>query len=431
MASTDRHEALPDGPLRIDAAAAADATRLLAPASILLSREGRVAAIGAPEAVGATGDATVVRLERSVVLPGLVNAHTHLDLTAIGPRPFDAAGGFAEWADLVRRTRPSEPAAIAASVAAGVEASLQGGTAIVGDIAGNRGLEAFAALAATGFRGTSAIEVFGIGRAEDRGIEFLDHLQRSGPRGGLTRLAISPHASYSCGDRLYAHAAAMGVPLATHLAETREELQFCRDATGPLAELLRTVGAWSDDLVGWGCSPIERLAAILGTSGAAIAHGNYLSDRDLGLLAEAATRGPVGIVYCPRASAYFGHGGVDAPHRYRELLDRGVPVALGTDSIICLETPDRLSVLDEMRLLRRRDRVDLATLITMATVHGARLLQEDPATVSLAVGACPEGLLALDLEAPRPNASAEAWLDAALENPRPRWLLPPRWSRRP
>lgn len=423
-------------PLRIDAAAAADADRLLAPATILVGVDGAVAALGSPEAIGPTPEHERIDATDRVAVPGLVNAHTHLDLTSIGPRPFDPAAGFAGWAGAIRRDRPTDPAAIAASVALGIGASLRGGTAILGDIAGNRGLAAFDALRAAGVRGVSFIEVFGIGKAEAAGVAFLDSLPGLHAGSGPTRLGVSPHASYSCGDRLFERAASMGLPVATHLAETLEELEFSRLGTGPLADLLRAVGAWSESLSGWDRSPIARLSATLARSGAAIAHGNYLDDEDLDRLAEAsaAAARPLGLVYCPRASAYFGHPADGHPaHRYRELLARGVPVALGTDSLVCLDTADRLSVLDEMRLLRRRDRADPQALLAMATVHGAALLGEPKARVLLGQGSRPEGILGLRLDRDRAT-SGDAWsrLEAALAGDRaPEWILAPRWSLRP
>ena len=422
-------------PRRIEAAAAADADRVTSPAVLLLDPSGAIEAIGHPEAIGPTEARETLRLPGSVVLPGLVNAHAHLDLTALGTRPFDANAGFSAWAAMIRRDRPSDPEAIAESVRLGVEASRRGGTAIVGDIAGNRGLPAFEALRSAGVRGVSYIEVFGIGRAEPAGCEFVERLAHHADPRTPTRLVISPHASYSCGDRLYEFATSRGLPVATHLAETLEELEFSRSGAGPLADLLRAVGAWNDALSGWNRSPIARLAATLEPSGAAIAHGNYLDDRDVELLAEANARAakPIGLVYCPRASAYFGHPAPGhAPHRYRELLERGVPVALGTDSIVCLDTPQRLSTFDEMRLLRRRDAAEVRELLAMATVHGAALLGEPRASVTLGAGDRPEGLLSVEIaETSRPAVGdALGWLVAAIEvGAMPEWIVPPTWCR--
>ena len=96
-------------------------------------------------------------------------------------------------------------------------------------------------------------------------------------------------------------------------------------------------------------------------------------------------------VCCPRASAYFGHEG----HRWKEMIDAGVNVALGTDSLLCLDTPDRISVIDEMRFLHRTQDADSKTLFAMATVHGAIGLDVDPNLVTLSEGKT-AGLIAFD-----------------------------------
>ena len=224
MAGSGRADASSPVPRRIEAAAAADADRVTSPAVLLLDPSGTIEAIGHPEAIGPTEGKETLRLPGSVVLPGLVNAHAHLDLTALGTRPFDANAGFSAWAAMIRRERPSDPEAIAASVRLGIDASCRGGTAIVGDIAGNHGLPAFEALRSAGVRGVSYIEVFGIGKGEPGGCEFVERLAHHADPRTPTRLGISPHASYSCGDRVYALAASRGLPVATHLAETLEEL---------------------------------------------------------------------------------------------------------------------------------------------------------------------------------------------------------------
>jgi len=93
------------------------------------------------------------------------------------------------------------------------------------------------------------------------------------------------------------------------------------------------------------------------------------------------------VAYCPRASDYFGHHG----HRYRAMIEAGVNVCLGTDSIICHGT---LSILDEMRHLHHRDHTDPATLLAMATTRGMRGLGLEPRDATLAPGASP-GLIAI------------------------------------
>ena len=161
-----------------------------------------------------------------------------------------------------------------------------------------------------------------------------------------------------------------------------------QDGTGRFADLLKSVGAWTPELRGWGVRPVERVHPMLRGSGAALVHLNYLSDADLALLVRDAGADRACVpVYCPRASEYFRHPEPgQAPHRYRELLAAGVPVALGTDSAIVLGDAPTISVLDDMRLLWRRDGTDPMQLLAMATVHGARALDVADACVRLPSG---------------------------------------------
>jgi cytosine/adenosine deaminase-related metal-dependent hydrolase len=367
----------PGGRVAVRLAAAADADRVIAPAVAVFDRSGPLV-VDTPESVGRV-DGPVVELDDHVAMPPLVNAHAHLDLTSVGALSFN--GNFADWIDAVRVRRPTDADRLSASVREGVRRSVRGGTGFIGDIAGAYGLAAVQALreaaAPEGLQGIAYVEVFGIGRSADRGLaqlrELRDHVALHA--GGI-RLGVSPHAPYSCDDAVYAAAAAMGLPLVTHLSEAIEELQFVRDGTGPFVEFLRSFGIWTPELRGWGKRPVERVHPLVRGTGAALVHMNYLSDEDVfTLVRDGAEPNGCVPVYCPRASAYFRHPNPGhEPHRYRELLAAGVPVALGTDSAIVLgEAPD-ISVLDEMRWLWRRDGVEPGTLLAMATEHGARAL---------------------------------------------------------
>jgi aminodeoxyfutalosine deaminase len=168
----------------------------------------------------------------------------------------------------------------------------------------------------------------------------------------------------------------------THLAETLEEAEFVRDARGPFADMLKRIGKWDDAIQATGLSPIEFFQDDLGMSPWLLAHCNYVSDKDLKILAKAG-RGRVSVAYCSVASEYFGH----TSHRYRDMLDAGINVCLGTDSILCQPKSERqpLGILPQMRRLFRRDRTDPGTLLAMATVRGARAIQfhEDSTTLSV------------------------------------------------
>ena len=413
----------PSGRAVVRLAAAVDAARTVAPAVAVLGHQGPIA-VDTPTAIGAV-PGPVLDLPRHVAMPPLVNAHAHLDLTGVGEVPFN--GVFADWAGQVRSRRAQTPEAVAAAVHEGVRRSVAGGTGFIGDIAGNFGLAALESLRSCaeheGLAGVGFVEVFGIGKGSARGVEFLKGLRESvvAERGGI-RLGVSPHAPYSCDDAVYAAAAELGLPLATHLAETLDELQFVRDGSGPFRELLKSVGAWTPELAGWGHGPVERLQEVLQGTGALLVHLNYLDQVEFDRLVQRVTKGRGSVaVYCPRASAFFRHPAKGRPaHRYRDMLAAGLPVALGTDSAIVLGDAPTISVLDEMRLLHRRDATPAATLVAMATVHGAAALGVDPSLVQLPSGAR-RGAARL-LAVPVSAAAAEP-VTGMLESDRPcEWL---------
>jgi 5-methylthioadenosine/S-adenosylhomocysteine deaminase len=160
----------------------------------------------------------------------------------------------------------------------------------------------------------------------------------------------------------------------------------------------------------------DRLAAVPGGR-ILCAHLNDLDD----LAVELVSRLPLSVAYCPRASAYFGHAG----HRYRELRQLGANVCLGTDSIICLDTPGRISTLDDARFLMRRDGLPLADALAMATVAGARALGLPTEPFTLRPGPS-AGLLGIQLQAgARPTTPEDAARILAAAEGDPAWILGP------
>ena len=310
----------------------------------------------------------------SIVFPGLVNAHTHLELTAC-PRPQngEAAASFASWLRhvLLQRARlqPHELSdEVERSIRAGIAQCLRFGVTTVGDISRQCQLTR-PLLARSPLRVVSYGEVQAMAQRRDMLEERLTTaLDASSATDRLT-IGLTPHAPYTVEPHAYAQCLAVakenGLPLATHLAETLEEHQFLAGHSGPLRELWDWLGWWDDQVPHFEGGPI-RLAQSLGLLDypTLLAHVNYCDDDELSLLAA----GRASIVYNPRTHAYFGH----PPHRWQEMLLRGINVAVGTDS--CASSPD-LNIVDELRLLRQLSpNIPAQTLWEMATVRGARAL---------------------------------------------------------
>lgn len=361
----------------------------------------------------ATDRASRIDRPGCILLPALVNAHTHLDLTHIGPRPHDPGGGFVPWVDMVRAHRHTDPRLIHASVALGCRLLRKGGVGIVGDIAGAPAgqptTEPWQALANTGLMGVSYLEFFAIGTRTQASLSRLAALLAAieSRARGRVRLGLQPHAPNTVATRAYEAACRMAarddLSLITHLAESPEERRFIAQGDGPQRDLLRTLGIWDDESaasVGRGLSPVVHLSGCLERFPLHAVHLNQCSDEDLAILATAGTR----VVYCPRASAYFGAEAHFGPHRYQDMLAAGIDVALGTDSVINLpsgvvdEAGLGLSTLDEARFLHRRDGTNPDVLVRMMTTLGCKLLGLDESFACLAAGCTPAGILAVPAE---------------------------------
>lgn len=401
----------------VSAACIVDGSHVHASPGALLLEGREIVAAGPPEAIGEVPDVEHVDLSGTVVMPALVNAHAHLDLTHLDGITFE--GDFIRWIEQVRSARATEDDAIAGSVRAGIERALAGGTALLGDIAGVGSTVPVEVLRASPLGGTSYVEIFGIGRARDRGLGLIRKVVETiAPDAQGVMLGLQPHAPYSCDPQVYQAAMETGLPLCTHLAETPDELEFTMSGSGPLVEMLRRFGLWDESISAMGAHPVDLVHDALGGAPLLAAHLNCIEDAHVERLAG----WPITVAYCPRASAYFGHPRKhQEPHRYRDLLEAGVQVALGTDGAMCLDTPDRISVLDEMRFLYRRDGADPRLLLRMATIGGAQGIGADPSHVTMAPGPV-AGIIALEIDADDPR---EPLTQVMMNSNAPQWVLEP------
>lgn len=344
---------------------------------VLIAGE-RIAALGRADALKkAHPQASVEDLGSTLLTPGLVNAHTHLELShrTAGERP----AGFADWLKRVAPT-PGGPPDIAQAVADGVAQCLRFGVTAVGDISAFPSITR-AELARHPLRAVSYGEI----RAMAGRRRLLDERLRSAADPSFAsdrlRIGLSPHAPYSVEPVGYRRCLELSrrqnMPLATHLAESPDECDFLAHHAGPFRDLWSALGGWDDAVPTFAGGPI-RFAQSLGLldHSALLAHVNYCDDEELNLLAN----GRASVVYCPRTHAYFGH----PPHRWREMLERGINVAVGTDSLA--SNPD-LSVLEELRTLRKlAPEVDPETIWRMGTINAATAIESSDRIGSLTLG---------------------------------------------
>jgi len=337
-----------------------DAEGEISPGAVVVEGE-RIAWVG-PASDCPDADATV-DLEAAVLLPGLVNAHSHLDLTHLrGQVPYEDE--FALWAERVMEGRRLPGMRAAATDA--IRDALARGTTTFGDIVTPAAFpEVLQAFTETGARARLFIEALGF--HPDRADQVFERVWELAEMKALpvtVETGLSPHAPYSVSRPLLARLVALaeghGRPLAIHVAETLEELAFLRHGIGPLRELLRRHGA--DDP---GYQPYSSLPDFLrlldvGRASLLLVHCNYLRPRDVPARAF--------VVYCPTAHAFFHH----PEHPALEFLEEGVRVVLGSDSAASGSSVDLLS--ETQHLARARPDLTSRTVFRMATEWGARAL---------------------------------------------------------
>ncbi|MEL7237445.1 MAG: amidohydrolase family protein, partial [Planctomycetota bacterium] len=258
-----------------------------------------------------------------LLTPGLVNAHTHLELSdrPRGERP----ASFGEWIGRLAGRRDEWKPESAAE--AGIAELLRFGVTCIGDISQFASVTR-SLLAASSLRGVSYAEVLGLGKSQSQADEKLQAAIVADKQAGDIAFGITPHAPYTVNAGTLRQVAARrgSRPLAMHLAESPEEAQFVRETTGPLREIWERFDAWtSDAFEPFDGSPVAWAAAAgLLETAPLLAHVNYLQRGDLDLLAKRSAS----VAYCPRTHAWFGH----ETHPMETLLHAGVNVCLATDS---------------------------------------------------------------------------------------------------
>ena len=312
-----------------------------------------------------TGGRGVRDLGEALLLPGFVNAHAHLELSALRGR-VRSGKHFPRWLERVRRLRGGMTTGdLKASSRLGVDESTRSGTTTVVDHSYTG--TSLRPLQESGIRGHLAFEMIAL---HPRRIPVLERTYRrmlkAGGRSRRVKIGVAPHGPYTAGPALYQAARRWigpGQILSTHLSEHPAERELLATGGGQLRQLLLRRNLAVDHLTPPGLSPFGYMKSLgLLRPGTLLVHCNYVDGDDIRILKE--TRMPV--VYCPRSHAFFGH----PKHPVALLRKAGVTVALGTDSLTSNQT---LSILDEMRFLaaRRRD-LSPMDLFEMATRDGAR-----------------------------------------------------------
>jgi len=338
---------------------------LLRNAAVHVSDPGRITRIEPWHGPPPNLETKVIDWGSAIILPGLINAHTHLELTDMR-KPAQRPAAFTAWLSMLLQEKQGwSRDQYLDSTRRGAQLALASGTTLLGDISASGA--SWEALKQVKLRKVvfEEITAFQPDRAGERESMLVQRLAQVATDGLLTS-GVSPHAIYSVSPELLRRVADLarrrGLRLAVHIAETLPELEFLQTGRGEFRDFLVSLGALPAAWQPPACAPVpflERLG-ILEKPGIMV-HCNYL---DSDSMARVLNRG-WSVVFCPRSHAYFGH----APHPVRQLLDMGINVALGTDSLVSGES---LNILEEMRFLyQNRKDLKCDEILRMATLNGA------------------------------------------------------------
>jgi cytosine/adenosine deaminase-related metal-dependent hydrolase len=325
-------------------------------------------------------------------MPGLINAHAHLEFSDLA-QPYSTAGGFTDWIARVvqgRAQRQGEHASYPTDAQAawvqdrrrawqaGLLRSWQAGVRCIVDMITPPWQPDW--FFSTKHERSLEMELFALVEQMDPTETRREELQRFSlecrrqfdEQYDLAselrlRLGLAPHAPYTTSLAVLEECVQSSLQrqhlISMHLAETREELQWLTDASGPLAAMLARFAQQRSQ----GASIGQYLRSLLRAHKILIAHGNYLDEEGVEQVLAADNR--AAIVYCPRTHAAFGH----EPHRFVSWMQRGIQVLLGTDSLA--SNPD-LSILEEARFVyRQTPQLGAGRVLRLVTRDAAQFLR--------------------------------------------------------
>ena len=374
----------------------------------------RIAAVGAAEDVMSANPGPVLDLGEVVLLPGLINAHCHLDYSMMR-YAIDPPKSFTAWVRRINSLKRSlDDDDYLAAIAKGFAEAKLGGTTTIGNIESFP--ELMLKLPPSPLRTWWFHEMIDIRhrlpteRALAGALSFF--AARTRP---LDFFGLSPHAPYTASATLYRLArecsGQLAMPLTTHVAESREEMEMFREKTGPLYEFLEGLQRPMADCGGH--SPFTylwRSGAIDATW--ILVHMNELDEEDFSILASLPRGGGPHLVHCPGSHRYFRH----TPFQYQRLHDLGVNISVATDS---LASTNSLSLFDEMRGLQKTEPwLTPEQLLRTVTVNPARALGREHDLGKITPGALAD-LIALPV-----SGSVAALHEEILSHARPvPWMM--------
>jgi cytosine/adenosine deaminase-related metal-dependent hydrolase len=355
----------------------------------------RIADVGRFDDIKTHNAGTTVDLGERVLLPGLINAHCHLDYACLRGK-ISPQKSFTNWIQAINAEKSElSPKDYVASINNGFTEAKRFGTTTITN------LTAFPELISQvqpPIRTCWFAELIDI-RAPERANELIDSAIESlgrlrpelvlGEADGSAPSGLAPHALFTASKDLLRRCDEIAqrdhILLTTHLAESREEMEMFRYRSGPLYEFMRSIGRPMNDC--GSKTPLELFLDLIGSGGSPnrpraievkrpylswiVAHLNELTESDFDLLERSNSK--FHVAHCPRSHNYFGH----SPFSFERLRSLGFNVCLGTDSLASNHT---LSLFDEMRAFQKEfPSISAEEIFQMVTVNPARALRQESA----------------------------------------------------
>ena len=316
----------------------------------------------------------VVDLGEQVLLPGLINAHCHLDYTCLRGTILRQKS-FTDWIREINAAKATlSPADYARSINEGFAEAKRLGTTTIANLTAFPELVSQIKAPIRTWWFAELIDVRDPSRANqivDLAVQNLKSQEHWG---------LAPHAPFTASADLYRRCNEIAdrddILLTTHLAESREEMSIFREGRGSLYEFLKDIGRDMSDCGGG--TPVGWWRAIEGNRPYLLVHMNEISNDDLNALKKSARKDS--IVHCPRSHSYFGH----SPFQFPRLCELGFNICLGTDS---LASNDDLSLFAEMRAFQKKfPGGSPEEILEMVTVKPAHALRQENALGKIRAG---------------------------------------------
>lgn len=319
-----------------------------------------------------------------ILMPGFINAHTHLELTGLRGR-IKKGLPFVEWAsEVIYLRREINENDITTAINDGLNELMLSGVTTVGDfsqtgitakILNEKGLRGTVFLEFSGFNPEQKDEKMGELKGKFDRYSSIFNLQSS------IRIGIAPHAPYSVSKELlkesHNFAQEKRLPLSIHISEMPEEIEFIKNGSGAMRDLLIEFGVWNDSWIPPQTTPVKYLNSLGVLKKATGIHLNIVTEGDINILKE----NIVSVVYCPGSNKWFGR---NWKYPLKEFLKKGINVAIGTDS---LASNERLNMFYEMRIVKENfPDLENDIILKMATINGAKAIGFEGETGEIAVG---------------------------------------------